>query len=161
MNESEGSADGSLVVERDDSGYASLIARKDFAKGEVIAEFSAKEVRLEPNYLTVQVATDRHIMLAPEYVQYINHSCEPNVFFDTERGEVLALRGIAAGEAVTFFYPSTEWAMDRAFACHCGTQSCLGEIAGASQIDPVVLANYRLAGHIEAALAQAGALDEA
>lgn len=161
MHESQGAADGSLIVERDSTGYASLIAQRNFAEGELVAEFSAREVLDRPNYLTVQVAPDRHIMLAPEYVQYINHSCEPNVFFDTERGEVLALRDIGRGEGITFFYPSTEWAMDRAFACHCGTASCLGEIAGASQIDPAALARYRLATHIEAALAEAGALDEA
>lgn len=161
MRESEGAADGSLSVERDEGGYASLIARREFAEGAVVAEFSAREVLDQPNYLTVQVAADRHIMLAPEYVQYINHSCEPNVFFDTQRGEIVALRAIAPGEGITFFYPSTEWTMDRAFACHCGTASCLGQIAGASQLDRAVLAGYRLAPHIAEALAPASELDDA
>ena len=159
MHESEGSADGSLIVERDAGGYSSLVAGRPFGGGEVVAGFTAQEVLREPNYLTLQVGPDRHIMLAPEYIRYTNHSCEPNVFFDIERGQIVALRPIATGEGITFFYPSTEWAMDRAFTCHCGTPSCLGEIAGASQLDPAVLANYRLAGHIEAALAEARGLD--
>lgn len=157
MNQSDGAADGSLVVVRSDGGYASLEARAAFATGAVLSRFGAREELRAPNYLTVQVAADRHILLAPEHLQYTNHSCEPNAFFDTGRGELVALTAIAPGDAITFFYPSTEWTMDRAFACHCGTPSCLGEIAGAAQLDPAVLAHYRLADHIAAALASARA----
>lgn len=157
MNESDGAADGSLEVVRDGSGYATLLARRPFVAGALVARFGAREDLLAPNYLTVQVSADRHILLAPEHLQYINHSCDPNVFFDTARGEIVALRDIAADEAITYFYPSTEWRMDRAFACHCGTAACLGEIAGASQLAPAALARYRLAEHIAAALATVGA----
>ena len=147
--------DGSLVVMRDESDYRSLVTTRDFAAGEILATFGAREELDHPNYLTVQVASDRHILLAPEYLQYINHSCDPNVFFDTVRGEIVVLQPIAADTPVTFFYPSTEWTMDRPFACHCGTAACLGTIAGASQLDPAQLAPYRLAEHIADALAVA------
>jgi len=157
MNQSDDAADGSLIVVHDADGYAGLEARAAFAAGAPVSRFGAREELRAPNYLTVQVAAGRHILLAPEHLQYTNHSCEPNVFFDTVRGELVALTAIAPGDAITFFYPSTEWTMDRAFACRCGTPSCLGEIAGASQLDPAVLAHYRLADHIVAALASARA----
>ncbi|MBU6266840.1 MAG: SET domain-containing protein-lysine N-methyltransferase [Sphingomonadales bacterium] len=157
MSDFEGAADRSLEVVRDSEGYATLLARTPFAAGALVAPFGAREELRAPNYLTVQVAADRHILLAPEHLQYINHSCEPNVFFDTAHGKIVALRDIAADEPITFFYPSTEWTMDRAFACHCGTPSCLGQIAGASQLPPAVIARYRLADHIAAALAGANA----
>lgn len=154
MNDGNGSPDGSLIVVRHTSDFASLVAGRDFAEGEVIAHFSAKEVLTSPTYLTVQAGPSQHISLAPEYLQFTNHSCEPNAFFDTERGAMVALRPIQAQDAITYFYPSTEWAMDRPFACLCGTASCLSEIAGASQTDRAVLGRYRLAPHIQAALTE-------
>jgi hypothetical protein len=51
-----------------------------------------------PNYLTVQIGENRHIRLDPEYLKNINHSCDPNVFFDTAAMEVVALQDIAAGQ---------------------------------------------------------------
>ena len=157
MPDQDCAADGSLVVMRDASDYRSLVTTRAFAAGEVLARFSAREVLDRPNHLTVQVRRDRHILLAPEHLQYTNHSCDPNVFFDTARGEIVTLRPIPAHAPVTFFYPSTEWTMDRAFACHCGTAACLGTIAGAGQLDPAQLAPYRLADHIIEALATAAA----
>lgn len=150
-------AESSIIVERDEQGYATACAARGFAKGECVARFGAREVLDAPTYLTVQTGEDRHILLSPENLQYTNHSCDPNVFFDTDRGEVTALRDVAAGDPVTFFYPSTEWTMDRPFACHCGSARCLGEIAGAAQMDRQVLDQYRLASHIVRALESAKA----
>ncbi|KAJ7132118.1 hypothetical protein C8R44DRAFT_901969 [Mycena epipterygia] len=66
----------------------------------------------------------------------VNHSCEPNIAFDLSSSDpaewhVRALKNIDAGSPLTFFYPSTEWEMDQAFECQCGTTSCLGRIQGA------------------------------
>lgn len=152
MQHLESSADGSLVVMRDQSGYHSLVSRRAFAASDSLGAFSARDTLAQPSRLSVQVAADRHILLAPGYFQYTNHSCDPNVCFDTALGQVIALRPIAPGDAITFFYPSTEWAMDVAFTCHCGASRCLGTIAGASQLDPAVLSRYWLADHIAAAL---------
>src|ERR1700754_2359603 len=84
-----------------------LFARRSFQPGEVIAEFFAGTIAAEPTYLTVQVDIGKHITLDPEFLQYINHSCEPNVFFDTTSLQLVALRPIAIEEEMTFFYPST------------------------------------------------------
>lgn len=53
----------------------------------------------------LQVGETEHIMLSPEWLQYVNHSCTPNVFFDTSTLKLIALKDIKAGEELCFFYP--------------------------------------------------------
>ncbi|MEA5468608.1 SET domain-containing protein-lysine N-methyltransferase [Spirulina sp. 06S082] len=131
------------------TGDKSLWAAIAFEQGQVISNFSAREVLDRPNYLTVQISDRQHIMLAPEYLQYINHSCDPNVFFDTKNMQVIAIRKIKRGEEFTFFYPSTEWSMDRGFDCLCQSENCLGSIQGATHIFPHILTKYNLSQYIQ------------
>lgn len=126
-----------------------FFARRAYQPGDVVTGFSAGRTLSHPTYLTVQVDIDKHIMLQPEHLQYINHSCDPNVFFDTYALEVIALKPIAEGDEMTFFYPSTEWDMSQPFKCFCGSGKCLGEIRGAAHIDPVILQTYTLTRFIQ------------
>ena len=121
-----------------------LFALRSFQPGEVIAEFSAGTIAAEPTYLTVQVDNGKHITLQPTFLQYINHSCAPNVFFDTTSMKVLALKEIGIEDEMVFFYPSTEWMMTQSFNCYCGSPACLGEIRGAAYISKQVWKQYRL-----------------
>lgn len=126
----------------------SLYSRKAFAKDDVIAGFGAKETFNEPTYLTVQVGDNEHIELLPEYLECINHSCDPNCFFNTTTMELVALKEIAADEELTFFYPSTEWDMDQAFKCTCGSKHCIGLVKGARYLSSENLAKYRFTDFI-------------
>ena len=126
-----------------------FFAQRSYEPGDVVADFAAGKVKSKPTYLTVQVDLDKHIMLQPEHLQYINHSCDPNVFFDTHRMKVVALKKIAEGDEMTFFYPSTEWNMVQPFKCFCGSSRCLGEIKGAAHISPEVLSSYKLTRFIQ------------
>jgi hypothetical protein len=126
----------------------SLYSRKTFVKDDVIAEFGAKETFSQPTYLTVQVSDSEHIELLPEYLECINHSCEPNCFFDTTSLELVALKNIAEDEELTFFYPSTEWEMDQAFKCICGSKHCIGLVKGARYLSPENIAKYRFTDYI-------------
>ena len=101
-----------------------LFAMQSYQPGDAIADFSAGTIAAEPTYLTVQVDDNKHITLQPEFLQYINHSCAPNVFFDTTRMELIALQEIKQAEELTFFYPSTEWKMQQPFNCYCGSPNC-------------------------------------
>jgi hypothetical protein len=130
------------------NGHHSLRALQQLPQNAVLHNFGPREYVARPTYLSVQVADDRHIHLAPEFLQYINHSCEPNTFFDTTNGEVVALRDIAANEEITFFYPSTEWSMTQPFTCFCGAACCLGQIQGAIHLPKPALAKYRFAEHV-------------
>ena len=77
--------------------------------------FGAGITQSYPTYLTVQTGTNRHITLMPEFLQYINHSCSPNVFFDTTSMQLICLQPLQPGDEFTFFYPSTEWDNGTAF----------------------------------------------
>ena len=121
-----------------------LYALRTFKSGDIISPFSADETFSTPNYLTVQLAKHHHISLLPKFLQYINHSCDPNIFFDTTKMVLQALKPIKVGDEFTFFYPSTEWDMAQAFECRCGGDNCLYKIQGAKYIAPEILKNYRL-----------------
>ena len=130
------------------NGSKSLHATVGFMPGQIISNFSAKEILDSPNYLTVQISDREHIMLEPDFLQYINHSCDPNVFFDPSELVVTALRKINIGEELSFFYPSTEWSMDRGFDCLCSSEACLGSIQGAAHLPPNILAKYKVSQYI-------------
>jgi hypothetical protein len=126
-----------------------LFAMKNFIPEETIQDFSASEILSAPTYLTVQVANDKHILLDPQFLQYINHSCDPNVFFDTTMMKVIALKPIHSGEEFSFFYPSAEWDMAQPFTCHCGSKNCLKEIKGAAYLSKEETMHYRLTRFIQ------------
>lgn len=130
------------------TGQKSLYTTTPLQAKQVISHFRPKEILDRPNYLTVQISDDRHILLDPKFLQYINHSCAPNVFFDTEKMQLIALCNIEAGEELTFFYPSTEWSMNRGFDCLCQSENCLGRIQGAAHLADDMLLEYDLNQHI-------------
>lgn len=144
----------SFLIDRHDGlGQRSLKSQVEHAPGDVLAEFSGRRHFDHPSRMTVQVSEDAHIELSPTWLELINHSCDPNVAFDTARMVLVALRPIAAGDELCFFYPSTEWTMQSPFECVCGSPRCLGRITGASRIAPATLSAYRLAPHIQRLLA--------
>lgn len=128
--------------------HHSLHAMRHFAPGERITAFSAAAVLSNPTYLTIQVGLNRHITLLPEYLQYTNHSCDPNVFFDTTAMQLTCLQPIQPGDEMRFFYPGTEWEMAQPFVCNCGSDHCLQLINGASGLSADTLAAYRLTDFI-------------
>lgn len=133
--------------------HRSLYCRKEFKAHEVVVEFGWTEIHSKPSYLTVQIGENEHIELVPEYLECINHSCDPNCFFDTTSKQLVSLKDIAAGEEITFFYPSAEWDMDQIFQCDCGCKNCLGVIKGAKYLDDRSLKNYRFTDFIKQKLA--------
>jgi hypothetical protein len=115
---------------------SSLIAERAFREGEIISSLG-KFTPGPKAYSTVQWGPGRtdHIELNTDLL-YLNHSCEPNVAIDvsdtnSQNWHVKALKDIAIGDTLTFFYPSTEWDMGQSFKCSCGARSCLGQIYGA------------------------------
>lgn len=131
-----------------------LFTLRDWQAGDVIADFSAGTISAEPTYLTVQVEKGKHITLTPEFLQYINHSCNPNVFFDTTQMQLVALKDIQTGTELCFFYPSSEWEMTQSFRCYCGSPACLGEIKGAAYLTSGQVSQYRFTDFIQSCLAK-------
>ena len=59
------------------------------------------------------------------------------------------MKPIAIGEEITFFYPSTEWSMDRSFDCLCQSDNCLESIQGAAHLPLEIITNYKLSDYIQ------------
>lgn len=131
-----------------------LFSLRLYQPGDVIADFSAGTISAEPTYLTVQVGVGKHITLQPEFLQYINHSCDPNVFFNTTTMQLVALRELQPEEEMTFFYPSTEWKMTQSFNCYCGSPHCIGKIKGAAYLSKEAQEKYHLTDFIQQQLAK-------
>jgi SET domain-containing protein len=136
------------ILQNNETRQKSLHVIKSFKTRDVISKFSAATVSIIPTYLTVQTGFQEHITLQPTFLQYINHSCNPNVFFDTTQYELVALKDIKVGDELTFFYPSSEWDMTQSFECNCGSKNCLHNIKGAAHISKEILANYKLTDFI-------------
>ncbi|KAK9899869.1 galactose-proton symport [Cystobasidium minutum MCA 4210] len=106
-------------------------------------------------YTSVQTSENTHIELNSDLV-FCNHSCDPSLVFDMSKMEVRVVddRDLKEGDALTFFYPSSEWDMDQPFDCHCKTSKCCGRISGARDMDVEVLRRYWLNPHIEQLLSK-------
>ena len=130
------------------TGEKSLHATAFFDKEDVVCVFGPERTQETPTYLTVQVSENKHILLQPDFLQYINHSCSPNVFFVTDNMELVAIKEIQPGDELLFFYPSAEWDMVQPFDCFCGTRDCFRRIKGAAYLTEQELAQYRVTGFI-------------
>ena len=137
------------IMQNSTNGEKSLHASSFFDAGEVISDFTAEKIFDTATYLTVQTGENKHITLQPEFLQYINHSCYPNVFFDTTTMQLIALQEIQPGDELMFFYPSTEWDMAQPFDCFCGTTQCLQRIQGAAHLTDEEAMGYRLTNFIQ------------
>ncbi len=131
------------------SSQKSLHAAVSFTPGDIICDFSPGITQSYATYLTVQTGANRHITLMPEFLQYINHSCEPNAFFNTATMQLVCLQSMQPGDEFTFFYPSTEWEMAQPFVCNCGSTGCLQLINGASHLSVETLSKYKLTDFIK------------
>ncbi|SDL75336.1 SET domain-containing protein-lysine N-methyltransferase [Streptomyces wuyuanensis] len=138
------------------SGEKGYVARQDVPAGAVVGSWEESAVDSEPTKFTIQVGRDRHV--DADAVRYLNHSCVPSTFVDASTGSVVALRPLAAGDALTFFYPSTEWEMTTPFDCACGHAGCLGKITGAEALSADVLRRYAVNDHIRALVADRDAV---
>jgi hypothetical protein len=130
------------------TGEKSLLSAIAIKAGTIFASFEAANILAAPNKYTLQVNENTHIILSPDVLQFVNHSCNPNVFFDTTTFELSALRDIVKGDEFTFFYPSTEWNMESPFNCSCGENNCLHTIKGASVLSAETISRYRFTDFI-------------
>ena len=137
------------VVEEDGHKGKHVVTERAIRSGEVVLEVVGYHGVAIANRFTVQAGVGTHLAgIGP--LTFMNHSCVPNVIINTPDMTVMAMRDIAAGEELTFFYPSTEWHMAEPFDCHCGAASCIGRVAGADSLSDDILSRYFLNRHIDA-----------
>ena len=137
----------------DVDGQKALTVSRDVKAGEVVVSLAESVPVPKKSRYSVQVGANDHIILKPDDCKFLNHSCDPNVFLDTENLQLVALKDLKVGEYLTFFYPSTEWDMAEPFKCVCESKNCLKEIRGAKFINGGVIGKFRLNKHIRAAVA--------
>lgn len=138
----------SKILFNDATQQNGLFATIPIKANSIICHFSAADTLEYPNRYTLQVSENRHIILNPLYLEYINHSCDPNCYFDTTNNLLVSLRPIEKGDELRFFYPSTEWIMEEPFDCQCRTAKCLGQIKGAIALSELEIENYRFSDYI-------------
>ena len=88
---------------------AHQLTEQDFHAGERIVTLEGT-TPAKKAYTSVQRGREEHFELNSDFV-FMNHSCDPNCILNVENPEAMyfeARRGIAKGEALGFFYPSTE-----------------------------------------------------
>jgi hypothetical protein len=129
-------------------GSKSLFAVVALNQGDVLCVFTGT-YQTQPTRHSIQVSDSDHMLVDPVELQFINHSCDPNVAFDVVQREVRALRPIQPGEEFFYFYPSTEWDMAEPFVCNCKTDRCLKLIRGAKHLPRKVLDQYEFQDHIQ------------
>ena len=134
------------------NGHLGLFSRKNFSMGDLVINFGSSTMLDTPNYLTVQIGINQHILMSPEYLQFTNHSCNPNLLYNTATMELECLRDISIGDEFAFFYPATEWKMSQKFECHCGEVDCIGLVQGAADTPIEILNQYKLTNFIHTML---------
>ncbi|RDW79086.1 uncharacterized protein DSM5745_05938 [Aspergillus mulundensis] len=140
---------GLIHVHRSDQAFGSFaISSVSLPAGTLFTKITGATPS-EKAYTSVQVSADSHIELNSDLV-YCNHSCDPSVVFDMEKMEVRVVdeRPLSKGDPLTFFYPSSEWEMDQAFDCTCGSGKCKGVIRGAKGMGWEGLKGYWVNGFI-------------
>jgi hypothetical protein len=137
------------VVEEDGHKGKHVVTERAIRSGAVVIEVVGYHAMAAANRFTVQAGVSTHLAgIGP--LTFMNHSCAPNVIINTPDMTVTAIRDIAAGEELSFFYPSTEWQMAEPFDCHCRAASCIGRVAGAASLPEDILSRYFLNQHIHA-----------
>lgn len=60
---------------------------------------------------------------------YMNHSCEPNTWFEAD-GSMTAMKDIEPNEEITYDYATSEGRNDFRLNCRCGAPSCRKVVRG-------------------------------
>ena len=118
-------------------GEGRLIALRPIGAGERLCAIEGVTTE-RPGRHTLQIDEQLHLDAGDGHSEeelrarfgwrFVEHGCEPNARI--VRRELVALRAIAPGEAITYDYNTTEWELAAPFRCRCGSTKCLGEIRG-------------------------------
>lgn len=109
-----------------------VFAAKDFKRGEPILDVDDSHVVTDTSKPTKEnydfdldfLAHGKIIWMQPPE-KYINHSCDPNVWFKTTNNvrKIYAMREISKGEELVCDY-SINGRGDATFECNCGSENC-------------------------------------
>ncbi|MFT6717548.1 MAG: SET domain-containing protein [Saprospiraceae bacterium] len=99
------------------AGMKGLFATTPFEKGDLVIVIEGKKLPF-PTRTSVQVGINEHIDVK-EPIMFINHKCDANI--SLKKNTFVAIRGIEAGEEITFNYNDSEEVLSNPFVCKdCG-----------------------------------------
>ena len=136
-----------LAVQPSGAQGTQLVTLEPIPANAQVASFAGAPRLPQPTRYSIQVSESGHIEDLGLF-RNLNHSCAPSVRLDVSTLTVRAVRDLSAGEALTFFYPSTEWHMATPFTCLCGAADCLGTVSGAEDLPLDVLLRYDVSPHV-------------
>ncbi|MEK6906880.1 MAG: SET domain-containing protein [Nanoarchaeota archaeon] len=114
-----------ILIKKSKINGKGIFANKDFKKGEVIIKWNPSELtedkvnKSTKKYL-IKIKGKIFLMSSPE--RYMNHSCEPNAYEDTNNFQDIALRNIKKGEEITVDYGKNNYG-DK-MKCNCKSKDC-------------------------------------
>lgn len=117
-----------------------------FSPGDVLYSFKNSTFVKYVDRYTVQISEKEHVI--DPILSWINHSNDPNVFIDTVKMEVRAIKEIGPSDLITFFYPSTEWSMRESFNVANEENVLLKNITGAADLNEISLSRFEINEHI-------------
>ncbi|KAG0325991.1 hypothetical protein BG004_003060 [Podila humilis] len=126
------------VVYAEGNFKSELVASKDFSKDETICTIEGTTPGPK-KYTSVQVSKYHHIEL---------NSDRKSISSDENLHYICLLCPLYPDDPLTFFYPSSEWEMDQAFECTCGSAQCIRRIQGAKFLSAEIMSRYFLTSHI-------------
>lgn len=122
-----------------------LVAIDRIRKNEVILKLTGKILN-HPTKRTIQIGRKKHFK--NQFVDYLNHSCNPNSSINIEKLVMVADRAIKPFDDITVNYLSTEYEMVDPFKCNCRSKNCFKDIRGYKFLDKninmVNIANHLL-----------------
>jgi len=124
------------IVYQIDKGL-SIFANSYFKKGEKMASLRGSLVKKEAaSPFSIQLDKDCFMgAIVDDFVweDFINHSCNPNIFINVPRRALVVVKDIKKDEEITFNYLTTEYDMKEMgtdFKCFCGDKNCFKNIKG-------------------------------
>ena len=123
--------------------WRKLIALQPISAGKRVFALHGHETTVPTRY-SIQVGPSLHIdrddahdateVVRRYFWRFMDHACDPATLIRNRA--VIANRDIAAGEAITFNYNTTEYELAEPFRCHCDSALCVGLVRGARYLTP-------------------------
>ena len=103
------------------------------ANKEILPEYTVFFVHNLPrtetnNRHAITISAGNYLDTTSTDIMYLNHSCDPNLKFDSENLVFISTRSILVGEILCFDYTLTEIEISSPFYCICGSSPCKGRI---------------------------------
>ncbi len=127
------------------NGYGqSVFSKKHFLPNQVIIKLFGEVINHQTSNYSVQIDLNRHIDPYEWGGKYLNHSCNPNVYVQTDSDGfplLRALTSIKENEEIVYSYFMTEYewspiAQEKTIKCACQSSNCVQIIRAYKQLSP-------------------------